>query len=82
MLLNLRRILRPSGLALLCLGAGDLANDIDENYLGARMYWSHYDADTNIRMLQECGFNVIWSKIVADSTDPGSAHLFVLAQKN
>ena len=80
--LNLHRVLRPSGLALLCLGAGDLADDVDENYLGARMYWSHYDADTNIRMLQECGFNVIWSKIVADSTAPGSAHLFVLAQKN
>ena len=80
--LNLHRILRPSGLALLCLGAGDLADDIDENYLGARMYWSHYDADTNIRMLQECCFNVIWSKIVADSTAPGSVHLFVLAQKN
>ena len=80
--LNLHRILKPSGLALLCLGAGDLADDIDENYLGARMYWSHYDADTNIRMLQECGFNVVWSKIVADSTSPGSAHLFVLAQKN
>ena len=80
--LNLHRILRPSGLALLCLGASDLADDIDENYLGARMYWSHYDADTNIEMLHECGFNVIWSKIVADSTDPGSAHLFVLAQKD
>ena len=80
--LNLHRILRPSGLALLCLGASDLADDIDENYLGARMYWSHYDADTNIEMLHECGFNVIGSKIVADSTDPGSAHLFVLAQKD
>jgi ubiquinone/menaquinone biosynthesis C-methylase UbiE len=80
MFLNLHRILRPLGLALLCLGASDLADDIDENYLGARMYWSHYDADTNIEMLHECGFNVIWSKIVADSTYPGSAHLFVLAQ--
>jgi ubiquinone/menaquinone biosynthesis C-methylase UbiE len=78
--LNLHRLLRPSGLALLCLGASDLADDIDENYLGARMYWSHYDAETNIEMLHECGFNVIGSKIVADSTDPGSAHLFVLAQ--
>jgi ubiquinone/menaquinone biosynthesis C-methylase UbiE len=78
--LNLHRLLRPSGLALLCLGASDLADDIDENYLGARMYWSHYDADTNIEMLHGCGFNVIGSKIVADSTDPGSAHLFVLAQ--
>ncbi len=81
LLLNFHRMLRPPGLVLLCMGAGDLTDEIDENYLGTRMCWSHYDADTNIEMLKECGFNVIWSKIVTDSTDPGSAHLFVLAQK-
>jgi len=74
-------ILRPSGLALLCLGADDLEHDIEEDYLGSPMYWSHYDSTTNLRMLKEIGFDLIWSKTVADQSSPGSAHLFVLAQK-
>ncbi|PKK83571.1 MAG: methyltransferase type 11 [candidate division Zixibacteria bacterium HGW-Zixibacteria-1] len=75
------RLLKPSGLALLCLGADDLEDDIVEDYLGARMYWSHYDAETNLGMIKACGFELIWSKIVADATSPGSGHLFVLIQK-
>ena len=80
-MLNFYRMLKPSGLALLCLGADDLERDIAEDYLGARMYWSHYDAETNLNMIKECGFDIIWSRIVADATSLGSAHLFVLAQK-
>jgi ubiquinone/menaquinone biosynthesis C-methylase UbiE len=75
------RLLKPSGLALLCLGAEDLNDDIVEDYLGARMYWSHYDAETNLDMTKACGFELIWSKIVADATSPGPGHLFVLIRK-
>ncbi len=75
------RIVKPSGLVLLCMGADDVKEDIDENYLGTPMYWSHYDADTNLKMIKECGFTIIWSKMVVDSTDPAAKHLFVLAQK-
>ncbi len=78
---NFYRILRPGGLALLCLGANDLERDIEEDYLGSRMYWSHYDSQTYLRMLAQTGFQRIWSKIVEDSSFPGSGHLFVLAQK-
>ena len=75
------RLLKPSGLALLCLGADDLEDDIVEDYLGVRMYWSHYDIETNLDMIAACGFETIWSRVVADATSPGSAHLFVLLQK-
>ncbi|MEW5925129.1 MAG: class I SAM-dependent methyltransferase [Candidatus Zixiibacteriota bacterium] len=75
------RLLKPSGLALLCLGADDLDDDIVEDYLGARMYWSHYDAETNLKLIEAAGFDLIWSKMVADATCPGSGHLFVLVQK-
>ncbi len=80
-LLNFWRMLKAGGLALLCLGAGDLNDDIEEDYFGARMYWSHFDAETNIRMMMECGFEIIWSKRVADESFSGAAHLFVLAIK-
>jgi hypothetical protein len=74
-------MLKPSGIALLCLGAESLIDDIDENYLGTRMYWSHYDTETYLKMLNEYGFSIIWSKRVADETCEGAGHLFVLAQK-
>jgi SAM-dependent methyltransferase len=78
---NFCRMLKPDGLALLCMGASDLDNDVDESYLGTRMYWSHYDAKTNLALLEQCGFAMVWSRIVADASYPAAAHLFVLAQK-
>ena len=75
------RILKPGGLALLCLGAENLIDDIDENYLGTRMYWSHYDSETYLKMLTQCGFSIIWSKRVADESCEGTGHLFTLVQK-
>ena len=81
LLANFHRMLKPSGIALLCLGAENLIDDIDENYLGTRMYWSHYDTETYLKMLNACGFSIIWSKRVEDETCEGAGHLFVLAQK-
>ncbi|MBU8932490.1 MAG: class I SAM-dependent methyltransferase [candidate division Zixibacteria bacterium] len=75
------RLLKPSGLALLCLGADDLDDDIVEDYMGVKMYWSHYDVETNLAMLADCGFEPIWSRVVEDASCPGSGHLFVLLQK-
>ena len=81
LLINFHRMLMPGGIALLCLGAQHLVDDIEEDYLGTRMYWSHYDSDTYLKILKECGFSIIWSKYVKDSTCEGAGHLFVLAQK-
>jgi len=75
------RVLKPSGLALLCLGADDLEEDMVEDYLGVRMFWSHFDANTNLKMLTAAGFRIVWSRIVEDATSPGSGHLFVLVRK-
>lgn len=81
LLQNFHRMLKPGGVALLCLGAEHLIDDVDENYLGTRMYWSHYDTDTYLRMLQACGFSILWSRHVGDATCEGAGHLFVLVQK-
>jgi ubiquinone/menaquinone biosynthesis C-methylase UbiE len=81
LLANFYRMLKTGGFALLCLGAEHLIDDVDENYLGTRMYWSHYDTETYLRMLTECDFSIIWSKRVADATCEGAGHLFVLVQK-
>jgi ubiquinone/menaquinone biosynthesis C-methylase UbiE len=78
---NFHRMLKPGGFALLCLGAENLIDDIDENYLGTRMYWSHFNTETYLKMLKDTGFSIIWSKRVTDETCEGAGHLFVLAQK-
>ena len=73
--------LKPNGLALLCLGAEDLVDDIDENFLGTRMYWSHFNTESYLKMLADAGFRVIWSRRVKDATCEDGGHLFVLAEK-
>ncbi len=79
LLLDFHRILRPGGLALLCMGAGDLPSDISD-YHGTQMFWSHYDSETNLRMMRETGFTILRFEIITDSTDPVSSHLFALGQ--
>lgn len=81
LLQNFYRMLKPKGLLLACMGSEDLEDDINEDYFSTTMYWSHYDVDTNTAMIEACGFTIIWSKIVTDSTYPESTHLFVLAQR-
>lgn len=81
LLVNFYRLLKPAGLALLCLGAENLVDDVDDNFLGAPMYWSHFDGETYLEMLRRIGFQVIWSKYVPDAGCEGAGHLFVLAQK-
>ena len=81
LLVNFYKMLKPEGLALLCLGAENLVDDIEEDYLGTRMYWSHYDSETYLKMLKDCGFSIIWSKRLADESCEGAGHLFTLVQK-
>jgi ubiquinone/menaquinone biosynthesis C-methylase UbiE len=81
LLANFHRMLSTSGVALLCLGAQHLIEDIEEDYLGAQMYWSHYDSATYQKMLKDLGFSIIWSKIVRDASCEGAGHLFALVEK-
>ena len=79
LLLGFHRILRPGGLALLCMGAGDLPGDIGD-YHGVEMFWSHYDSETNLRMMRKSRFTILRFEIITDPTDPASSHLFALGQ--
>ncbi len=73
---SVRRWLRPSGVALLVLGAEDWEGE--EEYLeGVPMAWSHFGLDENRRLLEAVGLQVIDEGIVPD---PPGAHWFVLVQ--
>ena len=75
------KLLVPGGLALLCLGAEDLEGDIESDYFGTEMYWSHYDEATNRRLLNKVGFQELWSELVPDVVFGEGKHLFMLARK-
>jgi SAM-dependent methyltransferase len=79
-LLNFHRLLKEGGLALLCLGAGDLPVDTGD-WRGTQMFWSHYDRETNLQLMTELDFTVLWSDVIADPFDSWASHLFVLVQK-
>jgi SAM-dependent methyltransferase len=70
--------LRPGGAALLSLGSGDNPDDYEAEWHGAPMAWSHFDADTNLRLLREAGFKIDWWEI--EEVGPGERHLFVIAR--
>ena len=74
-------VLRPGGLALLCLGAHDLAADLDpDSWLGTPMFWSHFDAGTNLALLRDAGLDVILDRLVPDPMGHGE-HLFALVER-
>ncbi len=77
---DIHRVLKPSGLALLCMGEHDNPRDIAE-YMGTQMFWSHFDGETNARILVEVGFEILWAKPVIDFQDPAASHRFFLARR-
>ncbi len=56
---RIRRWLRPGGIAVLTIGAGHGGEGAADDWLGAPMYWSNWDRDTNIRIVREAGLQVL-----------------------
>lgn len=77
--------LRADGLFVATLNSSDAETHLEEDWFGAPMYWSSFDADTYRKMIAEIGF-VIESDIVEVSDDPGSGgekevHLWIVARR-
>ena len=79
----LRRIahwLKPDGLFIASLGSGECANWVGE-WLGTEMFFSHYDASTNERLVREAGFNIELAELVDQDNDDGR-FLWVIARRH
>ena len=50
--------LRPTGVFAATLGTSDSPEDVEEDFFGAPMSWSHFDAETNRRLMAGAGFDV------------------------
>lgn len=59
LLTNIYKILKPEGLLIATMGAGDLPDTIESDWLGAPMFFSHFDGDTNVALVKDVGLKVI-----------------------
>lgn len=75
--------LRPGGWLLLNLGISDDPGSIEPDWLGTAMYWSSYDARTNLDMVSQAGFTLAETEILVDNEDGEPvSFLWILAKKD
>lgn len=51
--------LRPGGVLLATMGAAAAPDAVEADWLGAPMFFSHYDAATNRRLVHQAGFELV-----------------------
>jgi SAM-dependent methyltransferase len=73
---RIRDWLRPGGLFAGTLGTSDSPEDVEEDFFGAPMHWSHFDAETSRRLLRAVGFELEQAEEIADE---GEKPLWVIA---
>ncbi len=82
----LRRIhgwLRPGGWLLTTLGTGDSPDEVEDDWLGAPMFFASFDADTNRKLVAEAGFELVRDRVITHD-EPGHgpvSFMWVLASR-
>jgi 2-polyprenyl-3-methyl-5-hydroxy-6-metoxy-1,4-benzoquinol methylase len=71
--------LKPDGLLIASLGSSDCAGWIGE-WLGAEMFFSHYDAGTYERLVRAAGFTIECAELVDQDKDD-ARFLWVIARR-
>jgi SAM-dependent methyltransferase len=70
--------LRPGGLVLLTMGSRDNPGGVEQDWLGAPMFFSHFDAATNRALVSRAGIRILSADVVEeDERDPGARFLWV-----
>jgi SAM-dependent methyltransferase len=73
--------LRPGGLLVAAMGTHAARADLDE-LLGAPMYWSGFDSETNRRLVEEAGLCIVSAREeTAEEFDDPVTFLWIVAQK-
>jgi len=74
--------LRPGGLFLANLGVSNDPGSIEPEWFGTAMYWSSYDAQTNLDLVSQAGFALVETDILIDDEDGEPvSFLWILAKK-
>jgi len=62
--------LRDGGLLLATFGAGEAGEDVDQDWLGAPMYFASLGGDAYLPLLRDCGFEPLRDEVVVQH-EPG-----------
>ena len=74
--------LRPGGLFVATMGAGESDDGYEEDWLGTPMYWSHYDGTANRRLVEASGLRLLLAEERTEDEDGVPVRfLWVVAQK-
>jgi SAM-dependent methyltransferase len=78
---RVRTWLRPGGLFLATMGADDEPGDVEADWLGVAMYFSHFGARANRRMVERAGLVIESAEIAIEPEDRHDARfLWVVAR--
>lgn len=82
LLARIARWLRPGGVLLAAFGVEDDPGGIEEDWLGVPMYFSHFSARVNRRLVEAAGLRVERADVLTEPEDRFDARfLWVLARK-
>jgi SAM-dependent methyltransferase len=77
---RIRTWLRPGGTFLASFGVEDDPGTVEDDWLGVPMYFSHFSARVNRRLVEQAGFTIDWAEILTEPEDRFDARfLWVLA---
>lgn len=79
---RMARWLRPGGLFSATMGVHADPGTVEEDWLGAPMYFSHHDAATNARLVESVGLIIRSAEVLAEDEDGQSVEfLWMMATK-
>jgi len=76
--------LREGGCLLATMGTANAQDEVDDDWLGAPMFFSSFDEAVNRRLLADAGFELIEAKVIPVE-EPGHgtvSFMWVLARKS
>lgn len=74
--------LRPGGLLVATMGVRDTPGEVEDDWLGAPMYFSHWDAATNRRLVEQAGLRILSAREeTADEDGAPVTFLWIVAEK-
>jgi SAM-dependent methyltransferase len=78
---HIRSWLRPGGIFLASMGADDEPGDVEPDWLGVDMYFSHFGARANRRLVERAGLVVERSELAIEPEDRHDARfLWIVAR--
>jgi SAM-dependent methyltransferase len=79
---RIARWLRPGGVLVATMGVRDSPGDVEENWLGAPMFFSHWDAATNRHLVEQAGLRIISAREETSDEDGAPVtFLWVVAEQ-